>query len=94
MVINFGKRLLIMLDEYELRQLLLFKQIISQYKNNEINLNSLISRIEELLDLFEEIDSAWHEKVKCLWFDIEIINAMKLIDQEKFTQEDLQAPSS
>lgn len=75
-------------DSYELRQLLLFKQIISKYNNNQVSLNSLISRIEELLDVLQEIDSTLHEEVKSLWFDIEIINSIKLADQEILNLED------
>ncbi|MGX6960779.1 MAG: hypothetical protein ACIPMY_06210 [Rickettsia endosymbiont of Pentastiridius leporinus] len=79
-----------MIDSYELRQLLLLQQITSKYINNHISLNIFIAKIEELLDLLEEFDDIWHENIKALWFDLEVINSIKLVNQEQFTQNDLQ----
>ncbi|MCZ6886748.1 MAG: hypothetical protein O7C58_02975 [Rickettsia endosymbiont of Ixodes persulcatus] len=66
-----------MINYHELRQLLLLKQITSEYKNNKISLNNFIAKVEALLDLLEEFDDGWYEKIKALWFEPEVINLYK-----------------
>jgi len=63
-------------NEYQIRQLSLLKKIIQNYNQNK-SLNNLISDIESLIDLLVGLDEAWEEKVRTLWFDLEIIYSMK-----------------
>lgn len=70
-------------NEYQIRQLLLLKKVIQNYNQNK-NFNNLISDIESLIDLLVDLDETWEEEVRTLWFDLEMISAMKYSTQDLY----------
>ena len=63
---------------YYINKIFLIQAAIRDYKNNLINLQNLITKIEELLDLLENYDALWCQEIKSLWFSLEIKYAMVL----------------
>ena len=70
------------LSDYQIRQLLLLEKIIIRYHDNNVVFINLINQIEALIDLLEDIDQVWYEQIKSLWFELEVIYAMKSANVE------------
>ncbi|PCJ23263.1 MAG: hypothetical protein COA94_08445 [Rickettsiales bacterium] len=62
-------------------------QLALPHSTTEVCLNSSISRFDSLLNLLEDVDTKWYEKVRSLWFDLDIIIAMQ--DGNVFSKTDL-----
>ena len=79
------------LNDYHLRQLLLLKNLINRYEQEEILLPYFITDIKTLIDLLEE-DKDWVEafgiewtvNMRTIWFELEIIYAINITEDGQY----------
>ncbi|MBS4096804.1 MAG: hypothetical protein KGZ83_08230 [Sulfuricella sp.] len=74
------------MDEYLTRQALLMLRQIGEYRANAFTLNSLIQRLEGLLDAVDR--ELWRDAIFPLIFSLEQINASVLDEQRQLTSND------
>ncbi len=60
------------MNDFDKRQLILMLQTINNYKSDKVGISRVINNIGGLLNVLEDFDLNWKEKVRSYWFDLEI----------------------
>jgi hypothetical protein len=79
-----------MISEYDVRQIDLMKERISQFNKGEIQVDKLINDLESLLNCLENISENWKDYFLAALGEIEIIYAFALYEnRNSLTDEDM-----
>ena len=76
--------------EYNNRQIKLMENRIKLYTNHQLSIKNFIDDIDALLGQIQEPPSSWIKDIKGLLWEIEIIYAWALDQQDELTTEELQ----
>ncbi len=74
------------LTEYDIRQLKLMKEALTDYEENKVSLNLLINRLGGLLNCLQDLSDEWKENFHENWFELEQMYAVALDRNEPISK--------
>ncbi len=70
-------------SEYDQRQLRLMYESLRSFENKQIELSSLVSSLEFLLNILESVDESWEEGFLSEITALEVANALEIIKKSE-----------
>ena len=71
------------MNVFDVRHLSLMLKIIAKFEMGQSCLSDLICDLEAILDVFEDMDELWKNKVRSYWWNLEQVYAVGLECSEK-----------